>query len=58
MRFLMLVVIVLLFIGGLYYTAFIFKRNWNYAWGYESQVQETICEMVKRDQLVNPNQCD
>lgn len=33
------------------------QRSFNYAWGYESQVESTICKMVKREYLKNPNNC-
>lgn len=33
-------------------------RWWNYTWGYETQVQETVCEMVKPEYLKDPSDCD
>lgn len=33
------------------------KRWWNYSWGYESKVQTTICEMVKKEAL-QPGKCE
>lgn len=33
------------------------KRWWNYAWSYESQVTETVCEMVKPEALRDPGRC-
>ena len=33
------------------------KRWWNYNWGYESQVTQTVCDMVKPEYLKQPNNC-
>lgn len=33
------------------------KRAWNYNMGYESQVTDTVCKMVKPESLVNPDDC-
>ncbi len=46
------ILVVLLFIYGMWHVA----RVWNYSWGYEDMVQETICEMVKPEFLKEP--CD
>ena len=29
-------------------------RAWNYAWGYESMVEKTVCDMVKPEYLKRP----
>jgi hypothetical protein len=34
-----------------------FQRWWNYTWSYESQVTDTICEMVKPEYLKHPEKC-
>ena len=35
-----------------------FNRWWNYTWSYESQVTDTICEMVKSEHLKKPEKCE
>jgi len=40
-------------IAGIYFI----KRWWNYNLGYESQVTDTICVMVKPEALINPEDC-
>ena len=42
---------------ALFYGMFQLKRWWNYKWGYQNQVSETICEMVKPEYLINPEDC-
>jgi hypothetical protein len=39
------------------YASYHFERWWNYNRGYESQVTQTICELVKPDSLKNPERC-
>lgn len=51
------IVIFFLIIGGISYGYFQWKRTWNYSWGYESRVKETVCEMVKPEYLRNPEDC-
>lgn len=38
-------------VGLVSYGGWIVTKWWNYAWGYESQVRSTICEMVKEESL-------
>jgi len=45
-------------IGLLAYGGWHLKRWWNYNWGYESQVTQTVCEMVKPEYLVDPSKCN
>lgn len=33
------------------------KRWWNYTWGYEAQVTETVCQLVKPEYLIDPGKC-
>lgn len=33
------------------------KRTINYSWSYESQVRDTVCEIVKPE-YVKPGECD
>lgn len=47
-----IVVIVFVFIG-----LWNLKRGFNYSFGYESQVKQTVCEMVKPEHLKNPKDC-
>jgi hypothetical protein len=39
--------IIIVFIWG----GWALQRKWNYSWGYESMVKQTIREMVKEDAL-------
>ncbi|KKN98544.1 hypothetical protein LCGC14_0146550 [marine sediment metagenome] len=48
------VVVVVVVIGGFAYLMFQAYRHFNYAWGYESMVQETVTEMVKPECLLPP----
>jgi len=42
---------------SIFYGMWQIKRWWNYAFGYESQVQGSICEMVKPEYLKTPEKC-
>jgi len=44
--------------GLLVYGGWHLKRWFNYSWGYESQVTETVCSMVKPEHLIDPKKCD
>ena len=58
MKKLYVVIAVLVIIGLISWGGWHLKRWWNYTWGYESQVTETVCEMVKPEYLKNPSRCD
>lgn len=45
--------IIFSFIYGIYQ----WNRSWNYKFGYESRVKETVCEMVKPEYLKSPDEC-
>lgn len=34
-----------------------FNRWWNYTWGYEGKVQQTVCDMVDHKYLKQPEKC-
>ena len=53
-----IIVVGLAIILSLGYGAWHLKRWWNYTWGYQSQVTETVCEMVKPEYLINPEKCN
>ncbi len=36
----------------------VFTKTFNYSWFYQSNVQQTICEMVKPENLTKPEICD
>lgn len=42
------------FVLGSSYAAWHLYRAWNYTWGYESMVKETVCDMVKPEYLKKP----
>lgn len=44
-------VIGFLVIALLAYGGWKVKRWWNYSWGYQSQVQKEVCNMVKPEHL-------
>lgn len=55
-------VIAIIAVVGLAIFAYFFipwyvNRSFNYSMGYESQVESTVCKMVKREYLVNPDDC-
>lgn len=50
--------IVAIALCGVIYGGFLVKRWFNYEFGYASQVQGSICEMVKPEYLKNPSECD
>ena len=52
-----LVIVFLIFAGGILYVGWQIKRYFNYNFGYEAQVKEQICEMVKHEHLKNPEDC-
>lgn len=58
MRLIMALVIgfFILFAAGTY-LSYAFKRSWNYNWAYKSRVEQTVCEMVKPEYLIDPNDC-
>lgn len=43
-----------LLVSILSYGGWILFRYWNYSWGYESMVRNTVCEMVKPEYLKEP----
>ena len=45
-------------IGLIAYGGWHLKRWWNYNWGYEAQVTQTVCEMVKPEYLIDPTKCN
>lgn len=47
-----LIIVCLLGYGG-----FKLQRWLHWNWGYESQVTETICAMVKPEHLIDPSKC-
>lgn len=51
---------VIVVIAGLFYVSFAIKRWWNYSWGYEAKVTETVCMMVKPEHLTldGKKKCD
>jgi hypothetical protein len=46
--------VALILIAMLSYGGWHLKRWFNYNWGYQSDVTETICELVKPEALVDP----
>jgi len=44
----------LLIFALVFYGMWHLKRWWNYTWGYSSQVENTICKMVKPEALIKP----
>jgi len=50
-------VIVLVMLVGIPVGCYQVKRAWNYNMGYERQVTDTVCKMVKPEFLVNPDDC-
>lgn len=50
--------VAIIFFGGLSYLTWHWGRQLNYNLGYEEMVQETICETVKREHLINPELCE
>lgn len=50
-------IIVVVLVIGIPVGCYQAKRAWNYNMGYESQVTDTVCEMVKPESLVNPDDC-
>ena len=49
--------VVCLIICGLIYGGFWVNRAFSYSFGYQDQVVETVCSMVKREHLINPDDC-
>lgn len=48
---------VVIFLFLLIYGGYLLKRQWNYNFGYETKVKETVCEMVKPEYLNKPEDC-
>lgn len=57
MKQLLLGILVICIIIGIAIGIYQAKRWWNYYWGYASQVETSICEMVKPEYLKNPEKC-
>lgn len=51
------VIIVLCVIGGIIYGIFLLKRWFNYEFNYESQVIQSLCEIIKPESLKDPSIC-
>ena len=49
--------LVLALIGLLGWGGWHLKRWWNYTWGYEAQVTQTVCDLVKPEYLIDPSKC-
>jgi len=49
--------VAIIFFGALSYFSWYFGRQINYNWSYKDMVQETICETVKHEHLVDPKVC-
>lgn len=39
------------------YGAWKLQRWWHWNWGYEANVVETVCDMVKPEYLTDPSKC-
>ncbi len=48
----------LVIVGAIAFAGWHIKRWFNYNFGYSSDVQTTLCDMVKREALIDPTQCD
>ncbi len=53
----MTVVGILIFVGVLMYGGYQLKRWFNYSFGYQGQVIEEVCNMVKPEYLNDPSLC-
>jgi len=51
------VIIGIIFIIGIGYYSWKFKRWANYSWSYETQVTQTVCDMVNPEYLIDPKKC-
>lgn len=51
------ILILALIFGLLYVTMWKIGRWFNYSLSYKSQVKETVCEMIERSALKNPDDC-
>lgn len=49
--------VILLVVGGIPYCSYEYDRWKNYNFGYESQVTDTICALVKSEALKDPSMC-
>lgn len=43
--------------GLIAYFGWMVARQWNYHWGYEQMVKDTVCEMVKPEHLKDKSDC-
>lgn len=57
-KFIGMVVVGVICFGLFIWGGWHLKRWINYSWGYESQVTETVCTMVKPEYLKDPSRCD
>lgn len=57
MKLLSMWVVGLVFVALLAYGGFKLQRWFHWNWGYESQVVETVCEMVNPEYLIDPSKC-
>ena len=48
--------LIFILIAVVSYGGWVIVKKWNYAWGYESMVKNTVCQMVKPEHLKEP--CD
>jgi len=44
-------------VGLVTYGGWRITKWWNYSWGYNSSVVDTVCKMVKPEHLKDPNAC-
>lgn len=51
-------ILLLLAIIGIPTCSYHYDRWKNYKFGYESQVRESVCNMVKPEALINPSDCN
>lgn len=51
------IIIVLCVIGGIIYGIFLLSRWFNYEFNYESQVIQSLCEIIKPESLKDPSIC-
>ncbi len=56
-KYIMYGVIIVSLVIGIPVGCYQVKRAWNYSMGYERQVTDTVCKMVKPESLVNPDAC-
>lgn len=57
MKFIGGALVVAVVVGLIGWGIFTMKRSWNYSWGYQDKVEETVCDMVKPEYLVDPSKC-